>query len=125
MPDSRMERKSGYAAMGPWRKVFLWVFAGLICGVCLRVAVGDLYYVSDHRSFVCSEFPCFQKGDGVPYTTRGGKERMRFYCASHTPPQTAYVSGRDLIFERPNLVCTVLCVGFPGFLIYAVLTRRA
>jgi len=123
MTDSD-EGKSGYAAMNLARKVFVWGFAALTAGMCLRVALGDLYYVSDHRSFICSDFPCFQKGYGVPYTTRQGKEVVRYYCAFHRPPETAYVSNRALILETPNLVGTVLFVGFPGLLIYLVLKSR-
>jgi hypothetical protein len=124
MAEYSTERRSGYAAMGPWRKSFVWVFAVLMGGMCLRVAIGDLYYMSDHRTFICTDFPCFQKGYAVPYTTRDGKERTRYYCASHTPPATAYVSGRDLIFETPNLAGTVLFIGFPGLLIYLGLKGR-
>ena len=124
MADHNTERKSAYAAMGPWRKGFLWLFAALMAGMCLRVLVGDLYYISDHRTFICSEFPCFQKGYAVPYTTQDGKERSRYYCASHAPPETAYVSRRDLMFETPNLAATLLFVGFPGLLIYVVVKKR-
>ena len=124
MAENITERKSGYAAMSPGRKAFVWVFAVLMGSMCLRVAIGDLYYMSDHRTFICNDIPCFQKGYAVPYATRDGKERTRYYCPSHTPPATAYVSGRDLIFESPNLMGTVLFVGLPGGLMYFGLKRR-
>ena len=100
------------------RKVFVWVFSACMVGMCLRVAIGDLYYMSDHRTFVCNEFPCFQKGYGVPYTTKDGREVMRYYCADHPAPESKYVSSRDVFFERPNLAGTILFVGFPCFLVY-------
>jgi hypothetical protein len=104
--------------MSPGRKVFLWVFLALIGILPLRVVVGDLYYMSDHRTFICNEFPCFQKGYAVPYTSKDGKEVLRYYCAEHRPPETEYLSSRDMAFERPNLGVTVLYVGLPCCFIY-------
>ena len=124
MADYSTEPRSGSAAVSPGRKVFLWVFAILMGGMCLRIMIGDLYYMSDHRTFVCCDFPCFQKGYAVPYTTRDGKERMRYYCPSHTPPATAYFSGRDLIFETPNLMGTLLFAVLPVVLIGFGLKKR-
>ena len=110
--------KATFSKMSPGRKIFTWVFMVCMGAMCLRVAVGDLYYISDHRTFVCNAFPCFQRGYVVPYTGKDGREVTRYYCPEHRPPETAYVSSRDLIFEKPNIVATVLFVGFPCYLIY-------
>lgn len=124
MAQDSIERKSGYAAMSPLQKVFVWVRAGMVGFVFLRVTVGDLYYVSDNRTFICNEVLCFQKGYAVPYANSEGKEFTRYYCPSHAPPETEYVHSRDWFFESPSLVGTMLCIGFPGWLICVWLKRH-
>lgn len=87
--------------------------------LCVRVAIGDLYFLTADKSFICRDFLCLHRGFEQNYVFT-----KRYACPSHPLPEKLYTSVRASFVETPSIIGSLLFVMCPGYLLVYLIKQR-
>jgi TPR repeat protein len=82
---------------------------------CFRVALGDFYYLSDSKTFVCSD--CLRRGHAQLYTKNSGGGVIRVYFCEIHPKEKGKKVYRPKyfdVFDEPSIIGSLMFVVFPA-----------
>jgi hypothetical protein len=109
---SRSALKTWFSNTLSWLGLLLVLSAGSYG--CFRVALGDFYYLSDSKTFVCSD--CLRRGYAQRYTKNSGGVFRVYFCEIHPEKKDKKVYRPKYfdVFDEPSIIGSLLFVVFPA-----------
>ena len=109
---SRSALKTWFSNTLSWLGLLLVLFA--VPYLCFRVALGDFYYLSDSKTFVCSD--CFRRGHAQLYTKNSGGVIRVYFCEIHPKEKDKKVYRPKYfdVFDEPSIIGSLMFVVFPA-----------